>query len=323
MNGLKLSVMPTCSAPPARSTSMPRPWASRRWWTAATAAARLGSPRRVNAGGVAEKGRAPRLVQRRPRRHPVAEGLVDRARVLREAIRGVAVGPTAGVLQGLRQVPVVQRHPGPDVVRQQFVDEARVEVESGRVDRATVRTDARPRHREAVGVESEIGHQARRLRASAGSGRTPAHRCRRRRSRPGRDRTCPRSNRCDRRPASPPRSGTTPSRFPTRSRRGTSMWRGRWWCSMRSPVQYGARRRVTSRSPHVPSRPRWASPGTPASASSTPRSTCSARAGSMRCRSTRSPARSASASRPSCTGSRRRMISSTRCSRRQPPNWPS
>ena len=36
------------------------------------------------------------------------------------------------------------------------------------------------------------------------------------------------------------------------------------------------------------SRPRWASPATPASASSTPRSTCSAHAGSRRCRSTRS-----------------------------------
>ncbi len=121
--------------------------------------ARLGSPGRVNAGGVAEEGRAPRLVQRRPRRHPVAEGLVDRARVLGEAIRGVAVGPTAGVLEGLRQVPVVQRHPGPDVVRQQFVDEPRVEVETGRVDRAAVGTDPWPRHREAVGVEAEIGHQ--------------------------------------------------------------------------------------------------------------------------------------------------------------------
>ena len=56
-----------------------------------------------------------------------------------------------------------------------------------------------------------------------------------------------------------------------------------------------------------------------ATASSTRRSTCSAPAGSMPCRSTRSPPRSASASRPSCTGSPARTSSSTPCSRRPPP----
>ena len=47
-----------------------------------------------------------------------------------------------------------------DLVREQLVDEAVVEIEAGLVDRApTRRDDARPRDREAKRVEAELAHQ--------------------------------------------------------------------------------------------------------------------------------------------------------------------
>ena len=70
--------------------------------------------RGVHAGGVAEERRAPRLVERGPDPHPVAERVVHRGGVVGEPVGGVAVGPAARVLQRLRQVPVVERQPGRD-----------------------------------------------------------------------------------------------------------------------------------------------------------------------------------------------------------------
>ena len=72
--------------------------------------------RRVVARGVAEERGAERLVEGRPRGHPVAQDVVHREGVLDEAVGGVAVGPAARVLEDLRQVPVVERQPRRDVV---------------------------------------------------------------------------------------------------------------------------------------------------------------------------------------------------------------
>ena len=109
----------------------------------------------VGAADVAEERRAPRLVQRGPDRHPVAESIVDVEGVLAETVRGVPVAPAALVLDRLRQVPVVERQPRHDVVLEQFVDQPRVEVESGRVDRPAVGADPRPRRGEAIALHAE------------------------------------------------------------------------------------------------------------------------------------------------------------------------
>ena len=90
------------------------------------------------AAGVAEERGAPRLVERGPGVDPVAERVVHVAGVVGEAVRGVAVRPAAPLLERLRQVPVVQREPGQDARPEQLVDEARVEVDALRVDRAAV-----------------------------------------------------------------------------------------------------------------------------------------------------------------------------------------
>jgi hypothetical protein len=114
---------------------------------------------RVLAAGVAEEGRAPGLVERRPDRDPVSDGVVHGGGVLGEPVGRVPVGPPAGVLERLRQVPVVERQPRRDAGVVELVDEPAVEVEPALVDRATVRADPRPGDREAVRREAEVAHQ--------------------------------------------------------------------------------------------------------------------------------------------------------------------
>ena len=113
----------------------------------------------VDAGGVAEERRAPRFVEGRPHAHPIAQGVVHVERVLGEAGCRVAVRPPALLLQRLRQIPVVEGEPGQDARIQQLVDETLVEVDTGRVHRAAVGPHARPRRREAIGVQAHVRHE--------------------------------------------------------------------------------------------------------------------------------------------------------------------
>ena len=97
------------------------------------------------------------------RRDAVAEPRGDDLGVLGERLDVSRARPAAAVLERLRQVPVVERQERLDAVREQLVDEAVVEVEAGLVHAAaTLGDDPRPRDREAVGVEPELAHQARR-----------------------------------------------------------------------------------------------------------------------------------------------------------------
>ena len=117
-------------------------------------------PGRVRTRSVAEVRAAPGLVQGRPDGDAVAEPLADDARVVGERLGRVPVRPAALVFEGLRQVPVVQRRDGPDAAVDESVDEALVEREPRLVGGAAPgRLDARPRDREAVGLEAEVGHE--------------------------------------------------------------------------------------------------------------------------------------------------------------------
>src|SRR3954451_22856669 len=118
------------------------------------------APRRVLAPRVPDPGVHPRLVVRDPVPYAVAEAARDGFRVLGERLRGRARGPAARVLERLRRVPVEERRERLDVVREQLVDEAVVEVEAGLVDRTAARRhDPRPRDREPERVEPELAHQ--------------------------------------------------------------------------------------------------------------------------------------------------------------------
>src|SRR5690606_33627804 len=118
----------------------------------------LGAGGGVHAGGVAEVGRAPRLVQRDPGGHAVAERLAHPVRVGGEPVGGVAVRPAARVLQLLRQVPVVEGGDGGDVPGPQPVHQPPVEVEPGLVEPvAAAGQHTRPGDGEAVGADAQLG----------------------------------------------------------------------------------------------------------------------------------------------------------------------
>src|SRR3712207_5103474 len=91
----------------------------------------------------------------------VAELLGHIPRVVGERLWCLARPPPAvPVLQGLRQVPVVERGERLDADGEQFVDEAVVEVQPLRVGRTgAFGEDARPGDREAVGISAKIPHQ--------------------------------------------------------------------------------------------------------------------------------------------------------------------
>ena len=107
----------------------------------------------VHPGAVAEERRAPRLVEGVPHGDPVAEAGGDAGGVVGEPGGGVAGGPAAAVLDGLRQVPVVERGGGPDAGGEQLVDQAVVEA-------GALRLDPGPGDREPVRGEAQLGHQA-------------------------------------------------------------------------------------------------------------------------------------------------------------------
>jgi hypothetical protein len=101
--------------------------------------------------------------------HAVAERLDRECRVLGEAQGGVAIDPPAGILERLRQVPVVERRERADTPLEQAVDESAVErqpllirlagavgLDAGPGDREPVRLETEGRHQVEVGVEPVI-----------------------------------------------------------------------------------------------------------------------------------------------------------------------
>ena len=101
---------------------------------------RVPDARRMDAVGVPEQGGAPRLVEGGPARDAVMEGREDDGGVLGEALGRVTCRPAAGVLERLRQVPVIEGHGGLDARGEQLIDEAVIEVEPGAVRRPGCRS---------------------------------------------------------------------------------------------------------------------------------------------------------------------------------------
>ena len=96
---------------------------------------------RVNALAVAGPSGDVRLVLRDPVRHPIAEPLGNDLGVVAERLGSLAHGPAAGVLEGKRQVPMVERDVRLDLALEELVHESVVEVEAGFVYRSAARRD--------------------------------------------------------------------------------------------------------------------------------------------------------------------------------------
>ena len=81
----------------------------------------------------AEDGGHDRLVVRGPHRHAVAQAVEDHTGILGKPVGAFADGPAAAILQGLGQVPVVQRHVGGDPGSAQFIHQPVVKIETALV----------------------------------------------------------------------------------------------------------------------------------------------------------------------------------------------
>ena len=115
--------------------------------------------RRVQPGGVAEKRRAPRLVERGPHPDPVTERIVEIEGVFGEQIGGLPHGPSAALLQCLRKIPVIEGEPGADAGGQQLIDESPIEVHSRVVECSAVRAHPCPRGREPIALQPHAFHE--------------------------------------------------------------------------------------------------------------------------------------------------------------------
>ncbi|MNT10428.1 hypothetical protein D3C72_1452590 [compost metagenome] len=128
---------------------------------------RVGHAGRELARAVAQHGRAPRFVMGGDAGDLVAEAARHFGRVGGKVIAGGAIEPATLVLQGLRQVPVVQGQVRVETLGGQGVEQSPIEVEAGLVPGAGTRgLDARPGHGKAVGVHAQAGDQLHVLRVA-------------------------------------------------------------------------------------------------------------------------------------------------------------
>ena len=153
-------MIPTGALTRARSASTASPCESSRWCATVSAVGQSRIP------GALRPTACPRIATThgslwviQPCDH-VTELVGHRRRVVGEALRGVADRPAAGLLAGLRKIPVIERRDRLDPALQAALDEPPVEGDAARVQRAApVRLHARPGDREAIGLQPELDHQ--------------------------------------------------------------------------------------------------------------------------------------------------------------------
>jgi len=92
--------------------------------------------------------------------HAIAERVGHDARVVAKIFGEVAIRPPAGILERLRQIPMIERHPRLDIAREHLVNHAPVKIEPLLINRSlAVRHDPRPRQRNPRRIKPKLSHQ--------------------------------------------------------------------------------------------------------------------------------------------------------------------
>ena len=113
----------------------------------------------MNSDGVSEKCRAPGLIERDPVGDEVPKRLLGSGGVVAEALGRVPVEPAAGILQGLRQIPVIERRVRRYAALPTGLGKSAIELRAGRVELTGAgRKDPGPGNRESIRIHAEIGH---------------------------------------------------------------------------------------------------------------------------------------------------------------------
>src|SRR5579885_3082523 len=109
---------------------------------------------------VAEQSKDRRLVERCKVLDAVAESTGDEAGIVGEPSDDVARQPSTAVLEGLREVPVVEAKPRLNTARQHAIDQSVIKGQAGLVGCASaLGQDARPGGRKPVGLHTKPVHQ--------------------------------------------------------------------------------------------------------------------------------------------------------------------
>jgi hypothetical protein len=116
--------------------------------------------RRMDASVVAQVRRAPGLVKGNPVLDPIPQVLGYQVGIFGESVGRLPARPAALVFQGLGQIPVVEGGPGGNTLFQEGIHQPVVKVQAPGVHPPpALGQDARPGHREAVGVHPQLFHQ--------------------------------------------------------------------------------------------------------------------------------------------------------------------
>src|SRR5579884_3301240 len=110
---------------------------------------------------MAQKCTDPGFVECDPVVDAVSQPMRDDSHILGKGLGCLATTPTADlVLQGLRQIPVIQGDERLNVCCQQSINQAVIKVESGRIDLSSASgQDTRPSNGEAIGLQVELTHE--------------------------------------------------------------------------------------------------------------------------------------------------------------------
>ena len=112
------------------------------------------------AAAVAQPHAALRLIEGKIVPHPPLKVCGDCGGIPGKGFCRIGIQPAALVLQGLRQIPVVERDIGLDPCRKQRIDQPVIPGKARRVDcPCALREDARPGNREPVRLQMHLFHQ--------------------------------------------------------------------------------------------------------------------------------------------------------------------
>ena len=109
---------------------------------------------------IAEQGKYGRLVERGEAAYSVAVAPRDQCGVVAIPADDIATEPPALILERLRQIPMIETEPWLDTSLEKAVDQTIVKGKSGLVrGSAPLGQHARPRDREAIGLDAKLTHQ--------------------------------------------------------------------------------------------------------------------------------------------------------------------
>src|SRR6266571_5562133 len=109
---------------------------------------------------IAEIGRTPGFVLSEPPVNAISQATRHYLGIICECISCISNEPSTTILQGHRQIPMIERSKGTNASSEQGIDQAVVKIQASFIDSTgALWQDARPGERETIGVQIEFSHE--------------------------------------------------------------------------------------------------------------------------------------------------------------------